>query len=72
MNISTSAEIFIAMEGIFLDRLLKQRAALRRSGIPFGFPPQRGGSRSLSVAAVCLAAEISSSFRTFIQSPTNS
>jgi hypothetical protein len=64
---------FIAMAGICLDRLLKQRSALRRPGNPFDFPPRlRGGLRSLSVAAVCLAAEIASFLRTFIQSPTNS
>jgi hypothetical protein len=60
------------MEGICLDRLLKQRLALRESGVPFDFPPQRGGLRSLSGAAVCIAAEDTSVFRTLIQSPTNS
>jgi hypothetical protein len=49
MNITTSAKIFIAMERISLDRLLKQRSALRKPGMPFDFPPQRGGLRILSV-----------------------
>jgi hypothetical protein len=60
------------MAGICLDRLLKQRCALRKPDFVFDFPPQRGGLRSLSVGAFCLAADIASSFRTFIQSPTNS
>jgi hypothetical protein len=64
--------IFTSMEGICLDRLLKQRFALRKPGIPFDFPPQRGGLRSLSGGAVCIAAENTSGFRTLIQSPTNS
>ena len=72
MNIVSSAKIFMAMEGICLDRLLNQRFALRIPGIPLDFPPQRGGLRSLSVGAVCFAAAIASSFRTFIQNSTNS
>jgi hypothetical protein len=72
INITTSAEIFIAMEGICLDRLLKQRFALQKPDFSFDLPPPCGGLRSLSVGAVCLAAEFSNSFRPFIQSPTNS
>jgi hypothetical protein len=72
MNIVPPSKIFIALERICLDRLLKQRFALRRPGNPFDFSPQRGGLRSLSVGAVCVAAEITSSLRPFIQSPTNS
>jgi hypothetical protein len=72
MNIVSSAKILMAMPGICLDRLLKQRFALHESDFPCNFPPQRGGLRSLSVGAFCLAADIASSFRTFIQSPTNS
>jgi hypothetical protein len=72
MNIVSSAGIFIAMAGICLDRLLKQRFALHESDFSCNFPPQCGGLRSLSVGAFCLAADIASSFRTFIQSPTNS
>jgi len=53
-------------------RLLQQRFALRKPGVPFDFPPQRGGLRSLSGGAVCNAAENTSAFRTLIQSPTNS
>jgi hypothetical protein len=72
MNIVSSARIFIAMEGICLDRLLKQRFALHKPDFFFYFPPPCGGLRSLSVGADCIAADIASSFRTFIQSPTNS
>jgi hypothetical protein len=60
------------MNDTCLDRLLKQRYALHESDILFDFPPQRGGLRSLSVGAVCLAPEITDSFRTLIPSPTNS
>jgi hypothetical protein len=60
------------MAAICLDRLLKQRSALRELAIPFDFPPQRGGLRSLSLRAVCIAAEIASVFRTLSQGPTNS
>ena len=49
MNILSWANIVIAAEGICLDRLPKQRSALHKPGITFGFPPQRGGFRSLSV-----------------------
>jgi len=72
MSIVSSAKIFIAMAGICFDRLLKQRSALRKLGIPFDLPPRRGGLRSLSVGAICIAAEISSSFRTFKQALSNS
>jgi hypothetical protein len=71
-KITCLADDLIAMDMFCLDRLLEQRSALRKRGIPLDFPPQRGGLRSLSVGAVCLAAEITSSFRAFIQSPTNS
>jgi hypothetical protein len=57
MNIVSSAGIFVAMAGICLDRLLNQRSALQKPDIPFDFPPLRGGSRSLSVGADCLATE---------------
>jgi hypothetical protein len=72
MNIVLLVRNFVAMAGICLDRLLKQRAALRTLGVLFGFPPQRGGLRSLSGEEVCLAAEYTSVFRTLIQNPTNS
>jgi len=49
MNIVSWANSFIAIAGIGLDRLPKQRSALRNPGISSGFPPQRGGFRSLSV-----------------------
>jgi hypothetical protein len=64
--------IFIVMNDPCLDRLLKQRCALPKPGNAFGCPPQRGGFRSLSVAAGCFAAEITESFRTLSPSPTNS
>jgi hypothetical protein len=70
MNIVSSTGIFIAMEEICLDRLLKQRSAL--PDVSFDFPPQRGGLRSLSGGAVCIAAAITNVFRTLIPGPTNS
>jgi hypothetical protein len=57
MNIVSSAGIFVAMSGICLDRLLKQRSALRKPDFSFDFPPPRGGLRSLSVGADCLATK---------------
>jgi hypothetical protein len=45
------------MAGICLDRLLKQRAALRKPDFFFDLPPLCGGLRSLSVGADCLATE---------------
>jgi len=57
MNILSSAEIFVEMAGICLDRLLKQRAALQKPDFSFGFPPLGGGIGSLSVGAGCLAPE---------------
>jgi hypothetical protein len=51
-------EKFHLVAGIRLDRLLKQRSALRESEFSFDFPPPRD--------------EFSSSFRTLILSPTNS
>jgi hypothetical protein len=68
----SSSGSFPWMAGICLDRLLKQRSALRKPGISFDFPPQRGGLRSLSVGTVCLAAEMTISFRAFVQNSTNS
>jgi hypothetical protein len=55
MNTMVSSGNFIGMAGIRLDRLLKQRSALRKPDFSFDFPPQRGGLRSLSVGAGCLA-----------------
>jgi len=45
------------MAGICLDRLLKQRSALRKLDFFFDLPPPRGGFRSLSVAADYLATK---------------
>jgi len=45
------------LAGICLDRLLKQRSALRKPDFFSDFPPPRGGLRSLSVGADCLATK---------------
>jgi len=57
MNTMTSSGNFIWMAGICLDRLLQQRSALRKPDFSFDFPPPRGGLRSLSVVADCIAPE---------------
>jgi hypothetical protein len=57
MKTISSSGNFIEMAGICLDRLLKQRSALRKPDFSFDFPPLRGGLRSLSVAADCLATK---------------
>jgi hypothetical protein len=72
MKTISSSGNFIWIAGICLDRLLKQRSALQKLDFSFDLPPPRGGLRSLSVGAVCLAAEFSNSFRPFSQNPTNS
>jgi hypothetical protein len=56
-NIMSSVKNLVAMDGIYFDWLLKQRFALRRPDNPFDSPPQRGGLRSLSGEADCLAPE---------------
>jgi hypothetical protein len=45
------------MTEIRLDRLLKQRFALQKSDFYSDFPPPRGGLRSLSVGADCIATK---------------
>jgi len=50
-----SATVCIAMEGVCLDRLPKQRSALPQQGILLDIPPQHGGLGSLPVAAGCFA-----------------
>jgi len=72
MNIISSASNLIAMAGTCLDRLLKQRSALRKPDIPFDFPPQSGGLRSLSGGTVYIATVTTSGSRTLSQSPANS
>jgi hypothetical protein len=57
MNIVSSAGVFVALAGTCVDRLLKQRFALRKSDFFFKFPPHRGGLRSWSGKADCLATE---------------
>jgi hypothetical protein len=57
MTTISSSGNFIWMAGICLDRLLKQRSALRKSDFSFDYPPPRGGLRSLSVAADCIATK---------------
>jgi len=71
-SIEIPARIFIANEDFCLDRLLKQRFALRKPDFFFDFSPQRGGSRSLWGGAIRIAAENMSKFRTLIQNLTNS
>jgi hypothetical protein len=41
MNMISSSGNFIGMAEIRLDRLLKQRSALREPDFSFGFPPPR-------------------------------
>jgi hypothetical protein len=55
MKTISSSGNSIGMAGICLDRLLKQRAALRKPDFSFDLPPPRGGLRSLSVGAGCIA-----------------
>jgi hypothetical protein len=43
MNTLFSLGNFIGMAGICLDRLLKQRSALRKPDFSFDLPPPRGG-----------------------------
>jgi len=50
---------FIGIAKTGLDRLLRQRSALRKRGHRFSdLPPQRGGLRILSGGAVFLATKI--------------
>jgi hypothetical protein len=53
----SSSENFPWLAETCLDRLPKQRPALQKSDFSFDFPPPRGGLRSLSVGADCLATE---------------
>jgi hypothetical protein len=57
MKIISSSGNSIGMTGICLDRLLKQRFALRKPDFSFDLPPLRGGLRSLSVGAGCIATK---------------
>ena len=57
MNAISSSGNCIGTAGICLDRLLKQRSALRKPDFSFDFPPPRGGLRSLSVAADYIATK---------------
>jgi hypothetical protein len=43
MNIVSSARVFVLLAGTCLDRLLKQRVALRKPDFFFQYPPLRGG-----------------------------
>jgi hypothetical protein len=72
MNIATLTNAFLPMQGFCLDRLLKQRSALRRSSAPSDLPPPCGGIRSLSGGEDGLAADVTNSFRASIHAPTNS
>jgi hypothetical protein len=62
MNTTSSSGNFVEMAGICLDRLLKQRSALRKPYLLFDFPPPCGGLRSLSVGADCLATKFRALF----------
>ena len=57
MNTISSSGDFSGMAGICLDRLLKQRSALRKPDFSFDFPPPRGGLRRMSVAADYIATK---------------
>jgi hypothetical protein len=57
INIMSSSGDFIELAGICLDRLLRQRSALRKPDFSFDFPPPCGGLRSLSAGAVGLATK---------------
>jgi hypothetical protein len=70
VTVSSSGN-FLGIAAIHLDRLLKQRIALRKRTIPFALPPQRGGLRNLSGRAVSLAAETAYDLRTLSYNPTN-
>jgi hypothetical protein len=48
MNIRSFSESFSGIAGFCLDRLLKQRSALRKPNLSFSLPPQRGGLRNSS------------------------
>jgi hypothetical protein len=70
MNALSSSEIFIGMAGICLDRLLKQRFALRKPGFWISATSRR--FKEFIDRGGLPHDEISSSCRTFIPSPTNS
>jgi hypothetical protein len=53
-TISSSGSFMGLAEGC-LDRLLKQRSALRKPDFSFKFPPSRDGLRSLPVGADYIA-----------------
>jgi hypothetical protein len=53
----SSSGIFNRVAVICLDRLPKQRSALRKPDLSFAVPPLGGGLGSLSVGADCLAAK---------------
>jgi hypothetical protein len=57
MNTMSSSGNFTWMTGICLDRLLKQRSALRKSDFSSDLPPPRGGLRILSVGADYIATK---------------
>jgi len=57
MNAISTSGNFILLAGICLDRLLKQRSALQKPDFSFDLPPLRGGLRSLSVGAGCIATK---------------
>jgi hypothetical protein len=68
----SSSGNFPGMTAIRLNRLPKQRSALRKPDLSFNFPPPCGGLGSLSLRAACIATELSNAFRTLSRRPTNS
>jgi hypothetical protein len=57
MNAISTSGSFILLAGICLDRLLRQRSALQKPDFFFDLPQPRGGLRSLSVGAGCIATK---------------
>jgi len=53
----SSSENFLDMAAVCLDRLLKQRSALRKPDFSSDFPPRRGALRNLSVGADYIATK---------------
>jgi hypothetical protein len=72
MNIVFSPALLIALKGACLDRLLKQRFALRESSIRSYLPPQRGRLRSLSGGPHGRVADPADPFPYIHPEPTNS
>jgi hypothetical protein len=72
MNTLSSSGNFFWMAGICLDRLLKQRSALPKTGFILRFTAALRRLKEFVGRGALHRDEIPSSFRTFILSPTNS